>query len=52
MSEIDSKADVVGVILAAGRGSRMRSRKPKPLHCAAGQRAHPGIPWHCCVSAE
>ena len=29
--------DTVGVVLAAGRGSRMRSRKPKPLHCAAGK---------------
>ena len=27
----------VGVILAAGRGSRMRSRTPKPLHRAAGK---------------
>ena len=29
--------DVVGVILAAGRGSRMQSRIPKPLHRAAGR---------------
>ena len=28
--------DAVAVILAAGRGSRMRSRTPKPLHRAAG----------------
>ena len=27
----------IGVVLAAGRGSRMRSRTPKPLHCAAGR---------------
>lgn len=30
-------AGVVGVILAAGQGSRMRSRTPKPLHRAAGK---------------
>ncbi len=29
--------DVVGIVLAAGRGSRMRSRKPKPLHRAVGK---------------
>ena len=31
------QAGVVGVILAAGRGSRMHSRTPKPLHRAAGK---------------
>lgn len=36
MSAISS-SNTVGVILAAGRGRRMRSRKPKPLHCAAGK---------------
>ena len=33
----DTPAGVVGVILAAGQGSRMRSRTPKPLHRAAGK---------------
>ena len=37
MNAIKSDSDVVGVILAAGRGSRMRSRLPKPLHRAAGK---------------
>lgn len=37
MSAINSQPDTVGVILAAGRGRRMRSRLPKPLHCAAGK---------------
>ena len=37
MSAISSPVNAVGVILAAGRGRRMRSRKPKPLHCAAGK---------------
>ena len=37
MNAIKSDTDAVGVILAAGRGSRMRSRLPKPLHCAAGK---------------
>ena len=32
-----SRPDKVGIILAAGRGSRMRSRTPKPLHQAAGR---------------
>ena len=32
-----SRPDKVGIILAAGRGSRMRSRTPKPLHRAAGR---------------
>ena len=30
-------AAVVGIILAAGRGQRMRSRQPKPLHRVAGK---------------
>ena len=30
-------AAVVGIILAAGRGRRMRSRQPKPLHRVAGK---------------
>ena len=29
--------DTVGIVLAAGQGSRMRSRTPKPLHRAAGK---------------
>ena len=37
MNAIKSDTDAVGVILAAGRGSRMRSRLPKPLHRAAGK---------------
>ncbi len=37
MSEIRSKTDSVGIILAAGHGRRMRSRIPKPLHPAAGK---------------
>ncbi len=37
MSDMGSENGVVGMILAAGRGSRMRSRKPKPLHHAAGK---------------
>ena len=32
-----TSVDAVGIVLAAGRGSRMRSRKPKPLHRAAGK---------------
>ena len=31
------QSGVVGVVLAAGVGSRMRSRTPKPLHRAAGK---------------
>ena len=30
-------APVIGIILAAGRGLRMRSRQPKPLHRVAGK---------------
>ena len=30
-------APVIGIILAAGRGQRMRSRQPKPLHRVAGK---------------
>ena len=37
MSAINPQADSVGIILAAGRGSRMRSRTPKPLHTVAGK---------------
>ena len=37
MNATKSDTDAVGVILAAGRGSRMRSRLPKPLHRAAGK---------------
>ena len=37
MSAINTRADSVGIILAAGQGSRMRSRIPKPLHTAAGK---------------
>ena len=29
--------DAVGIVLAAGHGSRMRSRTPKPLHRVAGK---------------
>ena len=36
-SNPDPQASVVGVILAAGRGRRMHSRTPKPLHRAAGK---------------
>ena len=36
-SNPNPQASVVGVILAAGRGSRMHSRTPKPLHRAAGK---------------
>ena len=37
MSAPPPHPDAVGIILAAGRGRRMRSRRPKPLHCAAGK---------------
>ena len=37
MSAINTRADCVGIVLAAGQGSRMRSRIPKPLHMAAGK---------------
>lgn len=37
MSAIQPPTDSVGIILAAGHGSRMRSRIPKPLHTAAGK---------------
>ena len=37
MSAIKPQADSVGIILAAGHGSRMRSRIPKPLHRVAGR---------------
>ena len=37
MSAISSQPDTVGIVLAAGRGRRMRSRLPKPLHRAAGK---------------
>lgn len=37
MSAINPRAETVGIVLAAGHGSRMRSRIPKPLHTAAGK---------------
>ena len=37
MSAKQPTTDSVGIILAAGHGSRMRSRIPKPLHTAAGK---------------
>ncbi len=37
MNAINSDIDAVGIVLAAGRGSRMRSRIPKPLHTLAGR---------------
>ena len=37
MSATQPQADKVGIVLAAGHGSRMRSRIPKPLHTAAGK---------------
>ena len=37
MNANDSATDAVGIVLAAGRGSRMRSRIPKPLHALAGR---------------
>ena len=37
MNTIHSNTDTVGIVLAAGRGSRMRSRVPKPLHGLAGR---------------
>ena len=37
MVTMSSETDAVGVILAAGRGNRMRSRLPKPLHPLAGK---------------
>ena len=37
MNAIKSDTDAVGIVLAAGRGSRMRSRIPKPLHTLAGR---------------
>ena len=37
MNAINSDIDAVGIVLAAGRGSRMRSRTPKPLHTLAGR---------------
>ena len=37
MNAINSDIDTVGIVLAAGRGSRMRSSLPKPLHTVAGR---------------
>ena len=37
MNAINSDINAVGIVLAAGRGSRMRSRIPKPLHTLAGR---------------
>ena len=37
MNAINSDIDAAGIVLAAGRGSRMRSRIPKPLHTLAGR---------------
>ncbi len=37
MSATQPPTDSIGIILAAGQGSRMRSRIPKPLHKAAGR---------------
>ena len=37
MNAINSDIDAVGIVLAGGRGSRMRSRIPKPLHILAGR---------------
>ena len=37
MNAIKSDIDAVGIVLAGGRGSRMRSRTPKPLHTLAGR---------------
>ena len=37
MGETQSRTDSLGIILAAGNGSRMRSRLPKPLHQVAGK---------------
>lgn len=37
MSTTTPQAETVGIVLAAGHGSRMRSRIPKPLHKAAGK---------------
>ena len=37
MNAINLDTDAVGIVLAAGRGSRMRSRIPKPLHVVAGR---------------
>ena len=37
MNATNSDIDAVGIVLAAGRGSRMRSRIPKPLHSLAGR---------------
>ena len=37
MNATQPTTDSVGIILAAGHGSRMRSRIPKPMHAAAGR---------------
>ncbi len=37
MSATHTRNDSVGIVLAAGHGSRMRSKVPKPLHKAAGK---------------
>ena len=37
MNAIESDIGAVGIVLAGGRGSRMRSRMPKPLHTLAGR---------------